>query len=99
MDSGKVSRKMKQGGKRRAKPPMSLLLVEGETDEIFYRRIKSLRLSELRCTVKNLEGLYNINQKVVDRIFRYLQEHKDEKIRVYSALTESPGMEEYQVLI
>jgi len=74
---------MKQGGKKHTKPPLSLLLVEGETDEIFYNRIKAVSLPDCRAVVQNMKGLYNINQKIVDKIFRYLQEHRDERIRVY----------------
>jgi len=68
------------------KNPVSLLLVEGETDEIFYKRIKSELLASYRITIQNLEGLYNINAKVINRIIRYLQQHKDEKIIVYCCI-------------
>jgi hypothetical protein len=68
------------------KNPISLLLVEGDTDEIFYKRIKSDLLADCRCTVENLQGLYNINVKVIDRVVDYLRKHKDEKIRVYCCL-------------
>jgi len=73
------------------KNPISLLLVEGETDEIFYKRIKSDFLSDIRCTVLgNLQGLFNINKKIINQTNSYLEHHKDENIRVYCCLdTES----------
>ncbi len=71
------------GQSKSEKQPVSLLLVEGDTDEVFYKRIKKLCLGGCRSIVKNLEGLYNINAKVVDSIGTYVRQHKDESIRVY----------------
>jgi len=66
-----------------SKKPISLLLVEGDTDEVFYKRIKNDFLTGCRITVEKLYGLYNINAKVINRIVDYSRQHKDEKIRVY----------------
>jgi len=65
------------------KKPMSLLLVEGETDMLFYKRIKNTCLKEYRTTIRDLEGIYNINKKVINGIMNYVQQHRDENIRVY----------------
>ena len=45
------------------KAPISLLLVEGETDEVFYYRIKESCLVSKKCrvTIHNLKGLFNVN--------------------------------------
>jgi len=77
---------VRDGQQEVTKNPISLLLAEGGTDEIFYKRIKSDLLDDCRCTVENLQGLYNINVKVIDRVVDYLRQHKDEKIRVYCCL-------------
>ena len=77
---------VKEDQRDAAKKPVSLLLVEGDTDEIFYERIKKEFLAGYRGTVGNLEGLRNINAKVIDRIVRYLEQHNDEEIRVYCCL-------------
>jgi len=70
-----------------SKNPMSLLLVEGKTDEIFYKRIKADYLLDIRCSVrKNLQGLFGINKKVINHTINYLEQHKDEKIRIYCCL-------------
>lgn len=66
--------------------PISFLLAEGDTDEIFYKRIKNDFLSGCRITVENMHGLYNINLKIINRIVDYSRKHKDEKIRVYCCL-------------
>jgi len=68
------------------KKPISLLLAEGDTDEIFYRRIKNDFLIGFRITVENIRGLYNINLKIINRIVDYSRKHKDEQIRVYCCL-------------
>lgn len=65
---------------------LSLLLVEGDTDKIFYDEVKNFSLSSLRCTIKNLEGLYNINQKIIDCIENYVVQHKKDTIRLYCCL-------------
>ncbi|MFZ2148695.1 MAG: DUF4276 family protein [Sedimentisphaerales bacterium] len=66
-----------------AKKPISLLLVEGDTDMFFYKRIKNSFIKECRTTIQNLQGVYNINKKVINSIVDYVQLHRDEKIRVY----------------
>jgi hypothetical protein len=76
-----------EGHRKISKKPISLLLVEGETDEIFYKQVKTKLLTDYRCSiVKNLGGNYNINARVIERIDNYLQQHQDEKIRVYCCL-------------
>ncbi len=73
----------KVGQQQVIKKPISLLLVEGKTDEIFYNRVKSEPLRDCRSTIQDVGGLYNINAKVIDRIYMYLQQHTDEIIRIY----------------
>jgi hypothetical protein len=76
----------KAQGKVNHKNPISLLLVEGDTDELFYKRIKNSFLNNHRITIRNLEGLFNINKKVVNAIYNYCQQHKDEQVKVYCCL-------------
>lgn len=50
-------------------PPLSLLLVEGQTDCIFYTRVKSVCLDgALRVSVHHLRGLFNVNKKILHRL-------------------------------
>lgn len=69
-----------------SKKPISLLLVEGETDELFYKRIKNEYFTGSRVTTQNLYGLFNINKKIINRIVEYSKRHEDERIRVYCCL-------------
>ncbi|HUT45860.1 MAG TPA: DUF4276 family protein [Sedimentisphaerales bacterium] len=75
-----------EDGKEVIKRPVSLLLAEGSTDEIFYKKVKISHLRDCRATVRELHGLRNINAKVIDQIVGYIQAHKDEVIRVYCCL-------------
>jgi hypothetical protein len=70
----------------KTKQPISLLLVEGETEEVFYQRVKDEFLKGYRCKVICIGGLYNVNRKIVNKVFRYQQCHSDELIRVYCCL-------------
>ena len=69
-----------------SKRPICLLLVEGDTEVSFYGRIKSHLLGECRVTIRNLEGLHNINAKIIEEIVNYTQRHGDERIKVYCCL-------------
>jgi len=65
---------------------MSLMLVEGETDEVFYGRVKNDHLRSIRCRVREVGGLFNINNKIVDAVFRYCDDHAQDSVRVYCCL-------------
>jgi len=73
-------------GKGSTKPPISLLLVEGDTDVIFWTRIKAAHLNECRIIIRNLEGNFNINRKVIDKVDGFCETHTDEYVRVYCCL-------------
>lgn len=72
-------------GKGKVKGPISLLLVEGYTDVLFWERVKSTFFSgeEYRVTIVNLKGLYNINRKVVDKLYLFCSQHYDEVVKAY----------------
>ena len=78
----------KAQGKGHNKTPISLLLVEGETDEMFYYRIKEscLAAKKYRVTIRNLKGLFNINKKVINKVDEYCEKHTDELVRIYCCL-------------
>jgi len=91
----------KAQGKGYHKPPISLLLVEGETDELFYYRIKEscLDSKKYRVTIRNLKGIFNINKKVINKVEEYCEKHTDELVRIYCCLDresregKTPGFE------
>jgi hypothetical protein len=64
-------KKAAAGGNRRrtASPsPLTLLLVEGDTEIVFYQHIKSKCLAGVRVTIENLEGNRNVDLKVLDKL-------------------------------
>ncbi len=58
-----------------SKTPYTLLMVEGDTDEIFYKRIKEIFFKNAKCKIINLEGNWSINSKVLDKAVVHLNDH------------------------
>lgn len=64
--------------------PLSVLLVEGDTDLIFYDRVKELCLdASNRATVGQIAGLFNVNLKILNAL---VTRHRGERIRAYCCL-------------
>jgi hypothetical protein len=74
---------VKDGRFIKNKEPLSVLLCEGDTEEIFYSRIKVFCFASLRPKVEELKGLFNINKKIIDRIQIYVRQGKEDPIRAY----------------
>ena len=72
--------------KTKSVTPMSLLLVEGDTEELFYKKIKTLFLSDYRVNICNMGGLFNINAKIIDELIKIHDRDNIEEIRVYCCL-------------
>lgn len=77
---------MAMAGRIITQQPPSLLLVEGETDEIFYERIKKDYLKDCRVIIHNLKGLFSVNKKVVNKIISASLKYKNNDFRVYCCL-------------
>lgn len=63
---------------KKAQKILSVLLVEGPTEVVFYNKIKKLYLKS--TTIEHLEGNWNINKKVLDRI---THKYSDRPARIY----------------
>ena len=57
---------------------LSVLLVEGQTEVVFYNEIKRLYLKN--TTIEHLNGNFNINRKILDKI---TYKYSDRPVRVY----------------
>ncbi|MBT4483408.1 MAG: DUF4276 family protein [Candidatus Latescibacteria bacterium] len=58
--------------------PYTLLMVEGDTEILFYKRIKETYFRNARCSnPKNLHGNWSINTKVLDKTTAHLNAHPD----------------------
>lgn len=68
------------------KTPLSYLLVEGETDKLFWQRVRSDSINNCRVMIKDLKGLFNINKKVINGVIDYTNKHVDEVVKIYCCL-------------
>jgi len=59
--------------------PFTLVMVEGDTEVLFYNRIKSIYFQKYRVKIINLEGNWNIDKKILDKSSAYLTDHPDIK--------------------
>jgi len=66
--------------------PVSLLIIEGETEEIFYGIVRDTYLKGIRLHVQNLKGRGNINKDVFGKIQQYLHNNPNETVRVYCCI-------------
>ena len=64
--------------------PLSVLIVEGDTEVLFYERVKRQLLSDIRrVTVEQIRGIFNVNKNILHKIYIKSQ---GEVIRVYCCL-------------
>ena len=69
---------------RRGSGPVSLLLVEGPTERVFYQRVRELALSDVRnVRIETIEGLFNVNRKILDLL---LFKYRGASLRAYCCL-------------
>jgi hypothetical protein len=61
----------------------ALILLEGETEEEFYKRIGNDYLKGRQKSFKNMRGNFNINRKILDKILEFSHQHPDKKFDVY----------------
>jgi len=71
-------------GRKRPAGPLSILLVEGETELLFYDRVKALCLRPAnRITIEHIGGLYNVNKKILGKL---TSKYEDQMVRAYCCL-------------
>ncbi len=51
-------------------------MVEGDTEILFYKRVRDRYFKNAKCKIKNLKGNYNINMKVLDWTSTHLNDNK-----------------------
>ena len=75
----------KQTPKTSQDRPVSLLILEGFTEKVFYQIIRDRFLSGIRIDLKNIKGQGNINKDILCEIFKYTYTNSD-ILRVYCCL-------------
>jgi hypothetical protein len=64
----------------------ALILLEGETEEEFYKAIADRYLRGVPKSFKLLRGNFNVNNKVIDKIIQFSTDHPGQKFDVYVCL-------------
>lgn len=72
-----------QHRKPKARKHISLLLVEGETEEEFYSALGKLKLNGVPKKIKNLKGNFNINNKILDASLQFSSNNPNDTFDVY----------------
>lgn len=81
---------------RRPRNVLSVLLVEGPTERIFYECVKKRYLRDCACTIDCVEGLFNINEKILHAL---TIRHMERPVRAYCCLdresryAKTPGLD------
>ena len=63
--------------------PVSLLILEGDTEAIFYSIIRDEFLTGLRIELRNMKGQGNVNIDVFAEIFKYTYNNSTDLVRAY----------------
>ncbi len=73
----------KHASKTSCSNPVSLLILEGDTEEVFYTIIKNLFLRGIRVEFQNIKGQGNVNNDVLYEIYKFTRNKPNDTIRVY----------------
>lgn len=82
---------IKRQGKWQGNNPLSLLIVEGYTELVFYSLIRDRYLRNLRVKIANLHGQNNINRQILREIYLFWINHPHEVFRVYCCIDTERG--------
>jgi len=63
--------------------PVSLLILEGDTEEIFYPIVQKMFLRGIRFKRMNLKGQGNVNKDILSEIFKYAYNNRGDLLRIY----------------
>ncbi len=73
----------KQGIVRISGKPVSLLVLEGDTEHIFYPLIRDKFLQGIRIELCNMKGRGNVNKDILSEIYKYLYTNSSDSVRAY----------------
>lgn len=66
-----------------ANRPVSLLILEGDTEAVFYSIIRDTFLAGLRIELRNMKGQGNVNKDVLGEIYKYAYNNSTDLVRAY----------------
>lgn len=74
-------------GKRRTAKirnrPVSLLVLEGDTEQVFYSIVRDRFLKGVRLELRDIKGRGNVNKDVLREIYKYIYNNRDDLVRAY----------------
>lgn len=76
----------KRGAAKIINKPVSVLVLEGDTEEIFYPIIRDNFLRNIRIKLRSIKGQGNVNRDILSEIFKYTYNNPDDLIRVYCCI-------------
>ena len=74
-----------------SKKPVSLLILEGETEEVFYSIVRDKYLSGLRVKLTSIKGQGNINRQILAKLFGFLKNNTGDLVRGYCCIDTERG--------
>ena len=66
--------------------PVSLLLLEGDTEQVFYPIVRDKYLRGIRISLANIKGQGNINKQVVREAFKFSRDNPGDIFHVYCCI-------------
>ncbi len=63
--------------------PVSLMILEGDTEEVFYTIVKKRFLFGIRVELRNIKGRGNINKDVLGEVYKYTYNNRIDIVRTY----------------
>jgi len=76
----------KRGTAKIDNKPVSLLILEGDTEQIFYSIIRDKFLRNIRIELRNIRGQGNINKDILSEIFKYTYNNPSDRVRAYCCI-------------
>lgn len=66
--------------------PVTLLILEGDTEVIFYGRVRDARLNGIKVELRNMKGQGNTNKDVLAELFKYCRNNPADLVRAYCCI-------------
>lgn len=63
--------------------PVSLLILEGDTEQVFYAIIRDKFLKGIRIELCNMKGRGNVNKDLLNEIYKYTYNNPNDLVRAY----------------
>jgi len=73
----------KRPHKKSCDKPVSLLVLEGDTEEVFYSIVQDKFLRDIRFKRTNIKGQGNVNKDMLGEIFKYTYNNRSDLVRTY----------------